>query len=524
MHIKAVDQQVFVEKQDTEENMITGAKMQVLNLEGNVIDEWTTDGKPHAVNGLDAGSTYILREAEAPEGYVKAADVEFTVESNLKDMTLVMKDKQIMVTKEDGFGEEVPGAELVVYDEEGNVVDKWTSTEEPHPISGLEVGHTYTMHEDVSDIVGYYYTQDFEFEVTDDGVDQEVEVIDYPIQYAIAKVDDYGNYVEGVTLELTDITPDENGKPLNTKIELPNDGVTTGEPFELDRVLTAEHTYELVESEYVEGYYQATSIQFTVPKYGTPEVMTITMEDLTTNIAVEKIDNHGNPVEGAELQIIEAELDEEGNVTEGDIVYEFTSDAEPTDISDYVKGEHNYILREAETPFGYDTAEDVLFYVEKDVDEEGHQIHQLVTMTDNISRINIQLNKTNGDGSEKLSGAEFAVYNAKTDEIAKTVEGAEAKGITDESGKLEFVLEYSEDGYYVKEIKAPEGYELNETEFEVSITEGYDFTKPYVITVPNEEIPKTGLNGSDVIPYAACAGGGVILLMAVAYMQKKRHA
>lgn len=75
--------------------------------EGNVLLEtWVSDGTPHElVAELAIGGTYYLHEKEAPEGYVMAADIPFTVE-NGEPITLVMEDMaqtqamgQIAVTK-----------------------------------------------------------------------------------------------------------------------------------------------------------------------------------------------------------------------------------------------------------------------------------------------------------------------------------------------------------------------------------------------------------------------------------------
>ncbi len=52
-----------------------------------------------------------------------------------------MIDKVVLVSKTDLVtGEELPGAELEVTDKEGNVIDKWTSTNVPHHVTGLEEG------------------------------------------------------------------------------------------------------------------------------------------------------------------------------------------------------------------------------------------------------------------------------------------------------------------------------------------------------------------------------------------------
>ena len=73
--------------------------------------------------------------------------------------------------------------------------------------------------------------------------------------------------MKGVKLELTDITNKEN--PVS--VELPNNGITTKEPFELKKVLKAEHTYQLVEKESVNGKALSTSMVFQVAKVGTDE-------------------------------------------------------------------------------------------------------------------------------------------------------------------------------------------------------------------------------------------------------------
>ena len=59
---------------------IEGAKMQIVDDEGNVVEEWTSSDKPHFIEGkLTAGKRYTLHEESAPDGYVVAADIQFTV-------------------------------------------------------------------------------------------------------------------------------------------------------------------------------------------------------------------------------------------------------------------------------------------------------------------------------------------------------------------------------------------------------------------------------------------------------------
>ena len=77
-----VDEQVGVvlNKLDSAGSGLSGAKLSVRNAKtGDVIDSWTSNGAGHKLSGIAAGVSYVLHEESAPEGYTKAADVEFTV-------------------------------------------------------------------------------------------------------------------------------------------------------------------------------------------------------------------------------------------------------------------------------------------------------------------------------------------------------------------------------------------------------------------------------------------------------------
>ena len=51
-----------------------------------------------------------------------------------------MIDKIVTMTKADIGGKEIEGAEIVVTDKDGNLIDSWTSTKEAHVVNGLEEG------------------------------------------------------------------------------------------------------------------------------------------------------------------------------------------------------------------------------------------------------------------------------------------------------------------------------------------------------------------------------------------------
>ena len=542
--VTMIDKMVTVSKVDMGGKEVKGAEMSVTDTDGNVIDSWTSDGTEHKVNGLEEGKKYILNENTAPAGYVKATSIPFEVsgadENGVKvDQTIDMTDKKVTLNKTDGNGNEVSGAKITITDEDGNTVESWTSGDKPHDISGLEEGKSYTWHEDYSeDIFGYYYAEDYTFEVTADGIDQNLEMVDAPIKYQIAKVDDNGNYVKGVTLKLTDITDAENP----TEVELPNGGVTTGKPFELDKVLGAEHTYELVESEYVAGVYKATKMQFTVPKYGTNEVTKVTMEDITTNIAVSKVDNHGDRVKGAKMSVLEAVKNDDGTITpavdengtEKAPVYTFITEDKATDISKYVKGSNKesgdvwYVLREDEAPFGFEKMADQPFKVTGTNEE-----HQVIVGVDTRKQYYVSAIKVDKQNEKKLlKGAELTLYT-KDGKVAKEVSGKEAKGLTDGKGNITWCVEYNGDGtkdtlsgYYVRETAAPKGYRLNKDNHDVVLSEDYNFANDNAvkIVVRDTLLPAIRTMDSDGFLLAGAVFAGCLAGIALYFYKKRKHA
>ena len=633
-----------ISKEDTGGKEVEGAKLTITDKEtGQAVDSWTSGKETHYASGLEVGKTYTLSEDTAPLGYVKATDIDFTVNDDGVDQKVTMVDTIERLAKVDDKGNVLKGATLEARDEDGNVIDTWESgkhiidlteeqvadlekgknvefeledgskvtvyalvkttteteddskdsdltaeeikeqackakelrkagkTEETpapdkdaeytyqavivrpdgtyeyrdidlngdettHMVQNLEADRKYTVVETTAPD-GYYWTADGDVNAT--GTEDHVTTMtDNSINYQIAKVDDNGDYVKGVTLQLTDVTDKDN--PVS--VELPNNGVTTDEPFLLENKLIADHKYELVESEYVAGLYQATSMTFTIPHSGTSEVTTITMKDVLTNVAVTKVDNHGKPVSGAKMSVLKAEKDDDGNIVpvtdeRGNVesVYDFTSTDEYTDISDYVKGSNDvsgdvwYILREDEAPFGFEKTDDIPFIVSGTNDQ-----HQVIMATDVRKTYAVSAVKVDANDDDKhLKGAEITLFDAEGN-IVKDINGKECVGITDGTGVITWQIEYNGDGtvdtgYYVKETAAPKGYRINKNNFAVMLSEDYDFAKdnPVIITVSDTLLPARGVQtgyGSSIFPYeiAGMIAGLAAITCLVLRDEKKR--
>ena len=197
--VTMIDKVVNMSKVDIGGNEIEGAEMQVLDHEGNVVDEWVSGKEAHKISGLEEGKSYILHEEVCVDGFVKATDIEFEVSYDKATQHLEMVDKIIDVTKTDMVnGEEVEGAKLVVTDKEGNEIDKWTSTKEPHHVVGLEEGKTYVLTETTCPY-GYEIAESITFTVTTDKETQLIEMKDMPILklVQVEKIDkDTGEHIK----------------------------------------------------------------------------------------------------------------------------------------------------------------------------------------------------------------------------------------------------------------------------------------------------------------------------------------
>ena len=85
---------VSVSKQDiTDHKELEGAKLQVKDLSGNIIDEWISGKEPHMIQNLFCGHTYTLTEIIAPKGYQIAQSIDFKIEETGEIQKVVMYDE-----------------------------------------------------------------------------------------------------------------------------------------------------------------------------------------------------------------------------------------------------------------------------------------------------------------------------------------------------------------------------------------------------------------------------------------------
>ena len=419
--VTMIDKVVDMTKNNIAGEEVEGAKIQVFDKEGNIVDEWTSGKEAHKISNLVEGEKYTLHEETAPDGYVVATDIEFEVTLEKETQHEVMTDKIVEMTKKNIAGDEIEGASMKVFDKEGNLVDEWISGKEAHKINNLKEGNTYILHEETAPD-GYVLATDVEFTVTTDNETQHEEMIDKIVN--MSKVDIAGEEVEGAKIQVFD--KDKN---------IVDEWESGKEPHIINN-LKENETYTLHEEITPNGYVKATDVEFTVTtdKETQHEVM------IDKVVEMSKVDVAGEEVEGAKIQV----FDKDGN-----IVDEWTSGKETHKINNLVEGE-TYILHEEITPEGYVKATDVEFTVTTDK-ETQHEV-----MVDKI----VDVTKTDLTNGEELEGAELVVTDKDGNIIDKWTSTKEPHHITGlEEGKK----------YTLTETTAPYGYEIAESiEFEVS--------------------------------------------------------
>ena len=266
----------------TGDKELIGAKLTVLDNENNIIDTWTSTEKTHKIEGLTIGKEYTLKEEIAPDGYVVATSIKFTIKGTNEIQKVNMIDKIVEMSKVDIAGEEIEGATIQVLDKDNKVVDEWVSSKEPHKIKNLVEGETYTLHEEkVAD--SYVKATDVEFIVTTDKETQKVVMIDKLVE--ITKTDiTNGNELEGAELEVTD----EDGNTIDK-------WTSTKEPHKV-KGLEEGKTYILKETTAPYGYEITEEIKFTVTT--DKETQKIEMKDMPIlkNVKVIKIDTETKEV------------------------------------------------------------------------------------------------------------------------------------------------------------------------------------------------------------------------------------
>lgn len=489
-----IDKKVYVTKTDiTGSKEIKGAQLQVTDLNGEIMDSWVSDGQPHSIKGLIEGHDYILTETSAPDGYVKAQSIKFTVSKEKKDETIVMKDTRVKVSKTDVSGKkELEGAKLEVRNEFNQVVDSWTSTKDPHFVNGLEEGKTYRLVEAEAP-KGYVKAKDVFFTVSKEKKNESVIMKDAKITASKTEVTGTKE-IEGAKMTVKD----EDGNTVDTWVSGDKEHHVSG--------LEEGKTYTLIEETAPEGYVRAEEITFTVTKEKVDQEVNM----FDAQVKVTKTDAlTGDAVKGAEFTV----FDKDGN-----IVDKWTTDGTAHAVSGLDAG-CEYILKETKTPEGYMTAPDRTLVVSGEQNMDVGIKEQPVLTNIEVQKVDAQTKKV-----IRSKDFEFTMYSDAECKNAITTVSADKNAGTATFKDLRYGT------YYIKETKAPTGYLLSKEVKKVVIDDNLENVgKTYSFVYQDTPMPTTGVktgDGTDIQKFTALTGisGIVLLICVILIIRKKKNA
>lgn len=143
---------------------VVGATLQIIDEEGNVIEEWETEEAVKQFIRIPFGK-YRLAEKEAPEGYMIAEPIDFEVVDSPDELHLVMYDDvmraKISLIKADAANSDIvlKNAEYTIFDEDGDEVAVLVTDEDGYAISNELPIADYTVRETKAP-TSYYVSND----------------------------------------------------------------------------------------------------------------------------------------------------------------------------------------------------------------------------------------------------------------------------------------------------------------------------------------------------------------------------
>ena len=497
---------------------ISGAKLQITNSSGKVIDSWVTDGKEHTITSLSQG-TYTLSEKEAPEGYILNNDsVKFIVDkygkvtdlngNDLIKLTITNVKNSVTISKQDiTTNKELPGATLVLKDENDKVIDTWVSTTTSHVINGLAAG-SYKLTETISP-KGYVISKEtITFTIDKYGkiVDKNGNKIDKVVMYNTPEKE------RNVIISKQDITtskelPGATLKVLDKNDKVIDTWVSGTEPHQIKGIAIG--TYTLVEVIAPNGYILSSEeIKFTIDKDGNvldknnkkiDKVVMYNTPKKQINIEISKQDiTTRKELPGASLTVVDSN---------NKIIDTWISSTEPHIIKDIATG--TYTLTETQAPNGYVlSTEKIKFTIDKDgkiTDKDGNKIEKIVMYNKPIEEKTITISKQDITTSKELPGASLTLKDENGNIIDSWISENTAH-------KIEKIKAGT---YILTETQAPNGYVLSTEEIKFTIdkngqiydNDGNKIEKIVMFNSPikkvNVEISKQDIATSKELPGAS---------------------